>query len=61
MPFTDTTRFAVIDIGVLMHQIPGGMISNLIGQLKQEKTLQRLKEVYEEIPETRKDPGFPLL
>ena len=61
MSFADTTRFAVIDIGVLMHQIPGGMISNLVSQLKQAKALHRLKEVYEEIPETRKDLGFPPL
>jgi len=61
MSFADTTRFAVIDIGVLMHQIPGGMISNLVSQLKQAKALHRLKEVYEEIPKTRKDMGFPPL
>jgi pyruvate carboxylase subunit B len=61
MSFADTTKFSVIDIGVLMHQIPGGMISNLVSQLKQAKALHRLKEVYEEIPETRKDLGFPPL
>ena len=59
--FADTTKFSVIDIGVLMHQIPGGMISNLVGQLKQAKALHRLKEVFEEIPKTRKDLGFPPL
>ncbi len=61
MNFADTTRFSVIDIGVLMHQIPGGMISNLVSQLKQAKAIHRLKEVYEEIPQTRKDLGFPPL
>ncbi len=61
MSFADTTRFSVIDIGVLMHQIPGGMISNLVSQLKQAKALHRLKEVYEEIPRTRSDMGFPPL
>lgn len=61
MSFADTTRFSVIDIGVLMHQIPGGMISNLVSQLKQAKAIHRLKEVYEEIPVTRKDMGFPPL
>lgn len=59
--FADTTRFSVIDIGVLMHQIPGGMISNLVSQLKQMKALNRLKEVFEEIPRTREDMGFPPL
>ncbi len=61
MQFADNTRFAVIDIGVLMHQIPGGMISNLVSQLKQAKAIHRLKEVYEEIPRTRADLGFPPL
>jgi pyruvate carboxylase subunit B len=61
MSFADTTKFSVIDIGVLMHQIPGGMISNLVSQLKQAKALHRLKEVYEEVPKTRQDLGFPPL
>jgi pyruvate carboxylase subunit B len=59
--FADTTRFSVIDIGVLMHQVPGGMISNLVSQLKQGKALHRLKEVFEEVPRTRKDLGYPPL
>jgi pyruvate carboxylase subunit B len=59
--FADTTKFSVIDIGVLMHQIPGGMISNLVSQLKQAKALHRINEVYEEIPRTRADMGFPPL
>ena len=61
LPFADTTKFSVIDIGVLMHQIPGGMISNLVGQLKQAKALHRINEVYAEIPETRKEMGYPPL
>jgi len=59
--FSDTTKFSVIDIGVLMHQIPGGMISNLVSQLKQAKAIHRLHEVYEEIPRTRADMGYPPL
>lgn len=59
--FADTTKFSVIDIGVLMHQIPGGMISNLVSQLKQVKALHKLKEVLEEIPKTRMELGFPPL
>lgn len=61
MQFADTTKFSVIDIGVLMHQIPGGMISNLVSQLKQAKALHRINEVYEEIPRTRAEMGFPPL
>jgi pyruvate carboxylase subunit B len=59
--FADNTRFAVIDIGVLMHQIPGGMISNLVSQLRQSKALHRVNEVYEEIPRTRAEMGYPPL
>jgi pyruvate carboxylase subunit B len=61
MQFSDTTKFSVIDIGVLMHQIPGGMISNLVSQLKQAKALHRIHEVFEEIPRTRAEMGFPPL
>jgi pyruvate carboxylase subunit B len=59
--YSDTTKFSVIDIGVLMHQIPGGMISNLVSQLKQAKALHRINEVYEEIPRTRAEMGYPPL
>ena len=59
MQFADTTKFSAIDIGVLMHQIPGGMISNLVSQLKQAKALHRINEVYEEIPRTRAGTWVP--
>jgi pyruvate carboxylase subunit B len=61
MSFADDTKFSAIDIGVLMHQIPGGMISHLINQLRQAKALHRINEVYEEIPRTRKEMGYPPL
>ncbi len=61
LQFSDTTKFSAIDIGVLMHQIPGGMISNLVSQLKQAKALHRINEVYEEIPRTRAEMGYPPL
>ncbi len=61
VPYADNTKFAIIDIGVLMHQIPGGMISNLVSQLRQAKALGRINEVYQEIPRTRKEMGFPPL
>lgn len=57
----DITRVAVIDVGVLEHQIPGGMISNLVSQLKENNNLHRLQEVYEELPATRKELGTPPL
>lgn len=59
--FLDTTKMAVIDTGVLKHQIPGGMISNMVGQLKQQKAVHRIDEVYAELPQTRKDLGNPPL
>jgi pyruvate/oxaloacetate carboxyltransferase len=59
--FLDTTKMAVIDTSVLRHQIPGGMISNMVSQLKQQKALRRIDEVYAELPQTRKDLGYPPL
>lgn len=59
--YLDTSKMAVIDTGVLIHQIPGGMISNLVGQMKEANALHRLKEVYEELPRTRKELGYPPL
>ena len=59
--FLDTTKMSVIDTGVLKHQIPGGMISNMVNQLKQMKALHRIDEVYAELPQTREDLGFPPL
>jgi pyruvate carboxylase subunit B len=59
--FLDTTKMAVIDTNVLRHQIPGGMISNMVSQLKQQKAIHRINEVYEELPRTRKDLGYPPL
>tara|TARA_B100001123_G_scaffold444247_1_gene592550 strand:- start:27336 stop:29177 length:1842 start_codon:yes stop_codon:yes gene_type:complete len=54
-------RASVIDSKVLIHQIPGGMASNLIAQLKEADALDRLEDVLTEIPATRKDLGYPPL
>lgn len=54
-----TTRLS--DIKVYTHQVPGGMISNLISQLKQQKALDRLNDVLREIPRVREDLGYPPL
>ena len=54
-------RVAVIDPRVISHQIPGGMASNLISQLRQGGALDRLDEVLDEIPRTRKELGYPPL
>ncbi|GAB4331018.1 MAG: sodium-extruding oxaloacetate decarboxylase subunit alpha [Candidatus Abyssubacteria bacterium] len=59
--FLDTTRMSVIDTGVLVHQIPGGMTTNLVSQLREADALDRISEVYEELPRTRKELGYPPL
>ena len=59
--FLDTTRFAKIDTSVIMHQIPGGMTTNLVAQLRAANALDRLEEVYKELPRTRKELGYPPL
>jgi len=50
-----------IDPGILRHQIPGGMISNLRSQLAQQNALDKLYEVLDEVPRVRSDFGYPPL
>lgn len=50
-----------VDTSILMHQIPGGMFSNLISQLKEQKALDKLDSVLKEVPHVRKDLGYPPL
>lgn len=50
-----------IDPEILIHHIPGGMISNLRSQLEQQSALDRLDEVLAELPRTRADMGYPPL
>ena len=50
-----------IDTDVLLYQIPGGMLSNLISQLKEQNALDRYNDVLEEMPRVRKDMGYPPL
>ncbi len=59
--FLNTTKMAVIDTGVLMHQVPGGMTTNLVSQLREADALDRIEEVYAEIPRIRKELGYPPL
>ena len=46
---------------ILKYQIPGGMLSNLISQLKQQNALDKLDDVLKEVPNVRKDMGYPPL
>jgi oxaloacetate decarboxylase (Na+ extruding) subunit alpha len=51
----------ISDMKVFEHQVPGGMISNFVSQLEEQKASDRLDEVLEEIPRVRKDLGYPPL
>jgi pyruvate carboxylase subunit B len=53
--------FTGVDTRVLVNQVPGGMISNLSNQLKEQGALDRMDEVLAEIPKVREDLGFPPL
>jgi pyruvate carboxylase subunit B len=55
------SAFTGVDSRVLVNQVPGGMISNLSGQLKELDALERMNEVLEEIPRVREDMGYPPL
>ncbi len=56
-----TDRLAVTDTSVIQHQVPGGMLSNLVSQLRLADALDRLGEVQEELAQTRADLGYPPL
>jgi len=58
----DDSKMSIIDINVLLHQTPGGMLSNLVNQLRDMDALDRIDEVYKELPLVRKDLGqIPLV
>ncbi len=53
--------FTGVDTRVQVNQVPGGMISNLANQLKEQGALHRMDEVLTEIPKVRQDLGYPPL
>ena len=58
----DDTKVSMIDINVLLHQTPGGMLSNLVNQLREMDALDKIDEVYKELPRVRKELGqIPLV
>ncbi|MBU3948750.1 MAG: pyruvate carboxylase subunit B [Proteobacteria bacterium] len=58
----DDSKVSIIDINVLLHQTPGGMLSNLVNQLKEMNALDKIDKVYAELPKVRKDLGqIPLV
>jgi pyruvate carboxylase subunit B len=55
------SEFTAVDTRVQVNQVPGGMISNLANQLREQGALSRMAEVLAEIPRVREDLGFPPL
>jgi oxaloacetate decarboxylase alpha subunit len=55
------SNFVGVDINILKSQIPGGMISNMENQLRDQNALDKMDEVLEEVPRVRKDLGYPPL
>ncbi|WP_339409193.1 sodium-extruding oxaloacetate decarboxylase subunit alpha [Pseudomonas sp. EA_35y_Pfl2_R5] len=55
------SEFTTVDTRVQVNQVPGGMMSNLANQLKEQGALSRINEVFAEIPRVREDLGFPPL
>jgi oxaloacetate decarboxylase alpha subunit/pyruvate carboxylase subunit B len=54
-------KVSITDINVLLHQTPGGMLSNLANQLREMDAIDRLDDVYAELPRVRKELGQPPL
>ncbi|MEG2429951.1 MAG: pyruvate carboxylase subunit B, partial [Oscillospiraceae bacterium] len=54
-------KMLAADASALIYQVPGGMLSNLLSQLKQAGKADKLTEVLEEVPNVRKDAGYPPL
>ncbi|HUI38650.1 MAG TPA: pyruvate carboxylase subunit B [Thermoplasmata archaeon] len=54
-------RSLMTDSGIQLHQVPGGMLSNLLSQLQEQEALGRLTDVLDEIPKVRADLGYPPL
>ena len=55
------TRMLTVDAKSLIYQVPGGMLSNLLSQLKQAGKEDKFNEVLEEVPKVRSDTGYPPL
>lgn len=54
-------RVLSVSIDTLLYQVPGGMLSNLVSQLTEQKALNRFEEVLREVPRVRADLGYPPL
>ncbi len=54
-------KMLAVDANALIYQVPGGMLSNLLSQLKQAGKADQLQDVLNEVPQVRKDSGYPPL
>jgi len=55
------TKMLGVDSKTLLYQVPGGMLSNLVSQLKEAGKLDKLTDVLNEVPRVREDSGYPPL
>lgn len=56
-----STKVMGVDVNTLLYQVPGGMLSNLVSQLKQQGREDKLMDVLKEVPRVREDLGYPPL
>lgn len=56
-----TEKSLKTDVNALIYQVPGGMLSNLVGQLKKANAMDKYDQVLAEVPKVRKDLGYPPL
>lgn len=56
-----SSKILRVDVNALIYQVPGGMLSNLVNQLKEQGASEKYQDVLEEIPRVRKDLGYPPL
>jgi len=52
------TKVMGVDVNALIYQVPGGMLSNLVSQLKEANALDKFQDVLNEVPRVRKDFGY---
>ncbi len=57
----DPARVLAVDVNTLLYQVPGGMLSNLISQLKEANAMDKYYDVLAEVPRVREDFGYPPL
>lgn len=56
-----STKLMGVDINTLLYQVPGGMLSNLVSQLKEAGAMDKFDDVLKEVPKVREDFGYPPL